>query len=101
MSEKTHLDLLGKTARDRVTGFSGVVASISFDLYGCVQAVLTPPIDKDGKPVQGCWFDVNRLDVTKHERVMPVPDFTMKVEFGATPQEHKHGPAEKPVRSES
>lgn len=87
-----HLDLLGKTGKDRVTGFVGVISSISFDLYGCVQVVLCPPLDKDGKMQDGRWFDANRIEITNHERCMPVP------QFAARPQEHMHGPAEKPER---
>ena len=96
MSAQKHIDLLGKTAKDRVTGFEGVVTSISFDLYGCLQAAINPPVDKEGKLPDGRWFDVNRLDVTDEKRVMPVPKFG-KVEFGATPQKHTHGPADKPA----
>jgi hypothetical protein len=66
-----HLNILGLKCKDKVTGFSGVVTSISFDLYGCVQAVVTP----DAESGKNCtWFDVTRLDVTS-ERVMDVPDF--------------------------
>lgn len=85
-----HIELLGKTAKDRVTGFQGVIATVSFDLYGCVQAAISPPVDKDGKLPDGRWFDVNRLEIVDEKRVMPVP------EFAAKPAEHKHGPAEKP-----
>ena len=35
-----HLERLGQNATDRVTGLSGVVVSISFDLYGCVSALI-------------------------------------------------------------
>jgi hypothetical protein len=91
MSASNHIDLLGKTAKDRVTGFTGVVVTVSFDLFGCVQAILQPPVEKDGKRPDGCWFDVNRLEVKGKGRVMPVP------EWGATPQTHDHGPAEKPA----
>ncbi len=38
-----HLCKLGLKAEDMVTGFKGVVSTVSFDLYGCIQAVLTPP----------------------------------------------------------
>ena len=72
---KKHLDLLGKKGKDRVTGFIGVVTSVSFDLYGCVQVVLTPPM-KDGKKEAGEWFDVHRVEITSNEPVMVVPDFT-------------------------
>jgi len=41
-----HLDLLGHKVTDRVSGFTGVVTSIGFDLYGCIQAVVTPGADK-------------------------------------------------------
>ena len=44
-----HLDLLGMQVRDQVTGYSGVVTSVCFDLYGCIQAVVHPGTDKDGK----------------------------------------------------
>jgi len=35
-----HLEMLGKEGFDVVTGFDGVITSVSFDLYGCVQAVV-------------------------------------------------------------
>lgn len=92
MSIQAHIDLLGQTAKDKVTGFEGVVVTVSFDLFGCVQAVLKPSVDKDGKERAAHWFDVNRIVVTKAKRVMPVPA------FGATPQTHDHGPADKPAR---
>jgi hypothetical protein len=75
MKIKKHLDLLGMKVEDRVTGFSGVVASICFDLYGCIQAAVNPGIDKDGKPKDSHWFDVNRLKVTSDEPVMNRPNF--------------------------
>jgi hypothetical protein len=71
--------LLGLKAKDRITGFSGVISSITFDLYGCVQAVITPEIGKDGKTGESCWFDIKRLDTGK--RVMEVPGFAA-VKFG-------------------
>lgn len=93
---KKHLDLLGKKARDRVTGFTGVVASISFDLYGCVQAILNPGADNDGKLRDQVWFDVARLEILDHTPVMDPPNF----EFGAQ-AEGKQGPAEKPAFTKS
>lgn len=90
MTKNAHIDLLGRNAKDRVTGFTGVIVTVSFDLFGCVQAVLSPPVDKDGKKPDGHWFDVNRLELVDEARVMPVPNFAAK------PAEHKHGPADKP-----
>ncbi len=91
-TKNKHIEMLGKTASDRVTGFRGVVTSVSFDLYGCIQAALNPPLDKDGKLVDGRWFDVNRLEVDQAiARAMPVPA------FAESPATHAHGPAEKPT----
>lgn len=88
---KKHLGLLGLKVQDKVTGFKGVVASIHFDLYGCVQALVNPGKGKDGKLGEQVYFDVSRLEVKNPKPVMDVPNY----EYG--PQaEGKQGPAEKP-----
>lgn len=90
------IDLLGRKATDKVTGFSGVVSSVCFDLYGCVQVALTPPIDRDGKPDEGHWYDVQRLEVSAEAPVMNRPDFAARA---PEPAQYDHGAAEKPARS--
>jgi len=93
MSIATHLDLLGRPVADRVTGFKGVVCSVSFDLYGCIQAVVNPGMDENGKLKDQVWLDVNRLIVVG-QPVMDRPNFsTGPVAEGAK------GPAEKPLPS--
>lgn len=65
-----NLELLGCRAQDKVTGFSGVITSVCFDLVGCIQAAVTPPSLPDEKEQRhGRWFDVVRLEIG--ERVMP------------------------------
>jgi len=91
MEIRKHMNLLGMKVVDRVTGFRGVVTSISFDLYGCIQAVVTPGSNKDGTQGEAHWHDVNRLRVTGKKPVMPRPDW----DFGPV-AEGKKGPAEKP-----
>lgn len=89
---KKHLNLLGYKVKDRVTGFKGVVTSISFDLYGCVQAVINPGIYKNGKFNDSHYFDVSRLEILSNDTIIEVPNF----DFG--PQaEGKQGAAEKPL----
>ena len=90
MQIKKHLDLLGLKARDKVTGFSGVIESIAFDLYGCVQADVRPPLDKDGNIVHGRWMDINRLKITTTKPVMDVPNFDYGIQA-----EGKQGAADK------
>jgi hypothetical protein len=73
------LYLLGRRATDRVTGFTGVISSVTFDLYGCVQAIVTPPVNAEGKVGDANWFDVKRL--TTGDRVMEPPSFAT-LKFG-------------------
>lgn len=86
-----HMVLLGMRVQDQVTGFSGVVSGISFDLYGCVQAIVNPGMDKEGKLQDQIWFDVSRLRVTSLDPVMECPNY----EFGLQ-AEGRQGAAEKP-----
>lgn len=88
---KETIDMLGRRAVDRVTGFDGVITSVSFDLYGCVMAVLSPPA-KDSDMKEGRWFDVQRLTVDDG-KVMAAPDFDAK---GKVPANYDNGPADKP-----
>ncbi len=86
-----HLSILGTHVKDRITGIEGVATSVSFDLYGCIQVIVHPGVDKDGKPREQCWFDIARLEITSRPRAMPVPDFLQ-----GPVAEGKKGPAEKP-----
>jgi hypothetical protein len=87
-----HLSKLGRIATDCVTGFSGVVASISFDLYGCIQVVVTPRVGADGKIPDSQWFDISRLRIESENSVMPLPNY----EYGPVAR-GEHGPAAKSI----
>src|SRR4030066_1806978 len=52
---KQHINLLGLPVQDRITGIKGVVTSVCFDLFGCVQAAIHPGADKDGKMRDVHW----------------------------------------------
>lgn len=88
---KAALNLLGYRARDKVTGWSGVITSVAFDLYGCVQATLNPGVDKEGRLQDLHWFDLVRLEVS-NERVMNPPAFGF-----APPADYQKGAADKPA----
>lgn len=88
---KEAMGLLGLRVRDAVSGFEGVVVSISFDLYGCIQAIVRPPVDEKGKGEEAQWFDVKRLTVRNRTPVMAVPTFADAIG-------PERGPAEKPYR---
>ncbi len=90
---KKHIDLLGYHAKDKVTGFKGVITSISFDLYGCIQAVVTPEANKEKMEyIRGYWFDVSRLDITTDNKAMESPDYS-----SGYIAEGKKGAADKPI----
>lgn len=89
---ENHFKLLGLKVKDKVTGFEGVVSSLSFDLYGCVQVVIQPPMGSEGSYPEGRWFDVNRLKILSKKPVMTLPNF----EFGAQ-AEGGQGAADKPL----
>ena len=83
---REHIEKLGYKGVDKVTGFKGVVTSASFDLFGCLQLVICPQVDDDGKSQEGRWVDAERVKITSKKRVMPLPDF-----------DSDKGPAEKPI----
>lgn len=53
---------LGRKARDKITGFEGVITGRAQYLTGCDQYVLVPGI-KDGQLQKSEWFDEGRLVV--------------------------------------
>ena len=61
---------LGVRVRDLITGFSGIVTGVCSYISGCHQALVVPPVDKDGKMVDGLWFDIQRLEVVTGDRIV-------------------------------
>jgi hypothetical protein len=93
---RQHLSILGLTVRDRVSALDGVVTSVTFDLYGCVQTLVHTGVDKDGKLREQVWFDIARLEVRSIVPVMTQPDFV-----DGPVAEGLKGPSEKPAPCKS
>lgn len=72
---KKYLDLLGYKGKDKITGFEGILTSISFELYGCVQILINAGLDKEGKFRDSCWFDAKRIEKTSDTRILEAPAF--------------------------
>lgn len=68
---------LGEKARDRITGFEGVVTGLALYISGCDQALLAPPVDNEGRFRDGLWFDIRRL--------VRIDGPTIVLDNGATP----------------
>ncbi len=60
---------LGKTYKDKITGFKGIATGYVQYISGCNQALLAPPVAKDGAKVEAEWFDEQRLDVVRIKAV--------------------------------
>lgn len=89
-----HLNLLGLRVQDQVTDRKGIVTSVCFDLFGCIQAAVDPGYKEDGSRHDCSWFDINRLRVVTSKPVMEIPDF---VSYGHPQAEGKQGSADKPA----
>ena len=83
---KHHLNLLGYKVKDTVTEFTGVVTTISFDLYGCVQAIVTPGLNEEGKLGEAAWFGTKRLKALSKKPVMELPTFKVVAGGQAKPR---------------
>ena len=68
-----HLQLLGNKVTDTITGYTGVVVSVSYDITGCIQALIRPQVMDTGemKYPESAWIDVQRLKI--HSRVVGPP----------------------------
>lgn len=84
-----YLAFLGQPMKDKVTGISGMLDSVCFDAYGCIQGSLRGKANKDGSLPDGRWFDMKRL-VEDGKRIMEAPS------YAATVAGRENGPAEKP-----
>jgi len=75
---KELFELLGRKVRDRITGTTGVVDTLAFDVSGRVRAAINPHYDeKEAKLPTGFWVDTNRLEILGKEAAMPIPDFSV------------------------
>ncbi len=57
----------GNMYEDVVTGFKGRAIGFCTYITRCDQVLLAPPVDKDGKRVNGEWFDLERLALLAKE----------------------------------
>jgi hypothetical protein len=63
---------LGKKYQDKFTGFVGTATAKIEYVTGCVQYRLDPDVDKDGKMMDGQWFDEIRIDNVCSKNDAPV-----------------------------
>jgi len=54
---------LGKTGKDKITGFKGILTSRCEFLTGCNRYCVQPTELKDGKPIDGIYFDEAQIEI--------------------------------------
>jgi len=91
------INCLGKKAQDKITGATGIIASVSFDLYGCIQALINPcKVDKDGKEVFSMgWIDINRVKILGDKTIMENPHY---LQTNSDTIKYVRGCANKPMK---
>ena len=92
MQIQKHMQILGFKVEDKVTGVKGVATSVCFDLYGCIQVIVTPEATSDGKKEDSSWYDIQRLKIISKKPVMELPNY----DCGYIANGNK-GPNDKPV----
>lgn len=62
---------LGQKVKCKISGFTGLATAHSKHLFGCDRFWVQPPVDKDGKFVDGCWMDELSLEVIEEKVHIP------------------------------
>ena len=55
---------LGQQAKDKVSGFKGILTGRASYITGCDQYCIAPTVGKDGEVKDGRWFDEGRIQIT-------------------------------------
>lgn len=75
---------LGDSARDRITGYVGIIIARTEWLNGCLRVTIQAEEMKDGKPVESQTFDAEQVELV--------------VKVKPSPRKPKGGPSIPPVR---
>jgi hypothetical protein len=54
---------LGMKAKDKITGFTGILTARCEFLTGCNRYCIQPTELKDGTPINGIYFDEAQIDI--------------------------------------
>lgn len=54
---------LGQTAKDKITGFKGILTARCEFLTGCNRYCIQPTELKDGKPIDSIYFDEAQIEI--------------------------------------
>ena len=63
-------DFFGKTGKDVITGFEGVITGAVSYISGCDQFLITPKVDEKGAHRDGKWYDTSRIEIQDAETIV-------------------------------
>jgi len=78
---------LGKKAKDKITGFSGILTARVEYLTGCNRYAVQPQELKDGKPIESMYFDEAQIEIIS-EGITP-KDVQGEKNGACSPDPHK------------
>lgn len=55
---------LGQKAKDKITGFTGIITARTQYITGCDHYCLTPEVGRNGEQKDVAWFDEGRIQIT-------------------------------------
>lgn len=74
----------GDRVRDKVSGFQGIATAKHEYMNGCIRFTVDSEEMKDGKPVDGQWYDEQQLEVV-NEKALEVKPAQVGGPRGAPP----------------
>jgi hypothetical protein len=89
---------MGMQARDRLTGFTGVVSFLSYEIDGTVLVGVQPQKVEGGKPAEPCEFDIERIEPMGEWARVTEPKSNTHVRLGATYRDTVSGFEGKAIR---
>lgn len=72
--DKIFINPIGAKAKDKITGFTGVITSRIEYLFNANSNGVTPPMDKDGKLPDGYQFDEGRMEILPEPKPLKQED---------------------------
>jgi hypothetical protein len=89
---------LGDRVKDIITGQVGIVTSRSEHIFGCNRYWVEPQEIKDGKPIEGRWFDEEAIELVlagavkapRYARVVVAEERQLSRAGGPTSQPPSH-----------
>lgn len=77
------VEMLGKTAIDRITGFSGLVVAFTEVIHNMDRVCLQPrALGEDGQPKKPVWFDLCQVEFGDYSDVTVIPATVIAMKIG-------------------